>query len=157
MSGRPVGQTRYDEVVDRVATLFDNDCWVFPNQHADYPQVRIDGVKVKAHILAYRLRYGSPSLDLVHHHTCENTGCWNPNHIEPVTNAENIKLSGKQDTHSHITHCPYGHPYSATNTRYKPTKWGGVNRICRECGRNYARQRHVKQRAKDLRLERGIP
>lgn len=74
-------------------------------------------------------------------HTCNNRQCVNPEHIEPVTHAENQRRSyqrGRKRIHVDFaggrkrgTHCPKGHEYTDSNTYYTPH--GSV--YCRECNR----------------------
>jgi hypothetical protein len=48
----------------------------------------------------------------------------NPRHLEPVTEAENIRRA----PWANVTHCPMGHPYDEANTYvYRGT------RNCRRC------------------------
>lgn len=134
--------TRYEEVVKQVGNRFDNECWLFPSNGGEgYAMLWHQGKMVKVAILAYRLRYGCVPTGLVLDHTCMNRGCWNPDHLEPVTHSENIRRSGKQDTHSRITHCPQGHAYDLDNTYWKKKPNGRFQRVCRSCSRDYMRRR----------------
>ena len=68
-------------------------------------------------------------------HLCCNPGCVNPDHLEPVTQRENV-LRGKSPTAQNAlkTHCPKGHPYDEANT-YVIAQPGRIHRMCRTCGR----------------------
>lgn len=73
-----------------------------------------------------------PQLD----HLCRVRRCVNPDHLEPVTLAENLKRG-----FAAITHCPAGHLYDEQNT-YWATVGGYQCRSCRSCHRlNEARRR----------------
>lgn len=62
-------------------------------------------------------------------HLCRNRLCCNPEHLEPVSNAENTT---RQDhANRRKTHCPKGHEYNDENTML--TKRG--RRVCRACDR----------------------
>lgn len=62
-------------------------------------------------------------------HLCRNRLCCNPEHLEPVTNAENTT---RQDHANRLkTHCKYGHEFTVENTINKRGR-----RICRECERS---------------------
>jgi len=67
-------------------------CWTLPNADpAWYSTVDCEG-KVRAlHRLVYTHIVGPISDGLVLDHTCSNKGCCNPAHLEPVTQAENVR------------------------------------------------------------------
>lgn len=50
--------------------------------------------------------------------------CCNPNHLEAVSNAENLRGAGAM-----VHTCPAGHPYDDTNTHYDLAG----HRRCRQC------------------------
>lgn len=80
--------------------------------------------------LAYNVSYGwfvtDQIGDLQLDHTCENTSCVCPWHLDPVTAAVNMaRRAGKK------THCPSGHAYVGS-TIYRPPGGGIVCRICRK-------------------------
>ena len=56
-----------------------------------YGQMRVAGRLELAHRVAYQLRYGLIPGDKCLDHLCRRTGCVNPEHLEPVTNAENCR------------------------------------------------------------------
>ena len=58
-----------------------------------------NGKRRKAHRFAYERIVGSISAGLEIDHTCENTLCVNPGHLEPVTKAENMERSGLSDVY----------------------------------------------------------
>lgn len=63
-------------------------------------------------------------------HLCCRTACCNPVHLEFVTLRINtLRGNGLFARHARIIHCPLGHPYDATNTKF--TAQG--HRVCRTC------------------------
>lgn len=85
-----------------------------------------------AHCVAYELLVGPIPAGLHLDHLCRNRPCVNPDHLEPVTPAENIRRgSSLSAQRARRTECPKGHPYDAENT---VTDRRG-RRYCRECRR----------------------
>lgn len=64
-----------------------------------------------AHRVAYEEMVGPIPEDLTIDHLCEVKNCWNPDHLEPVTNAENKRRAGLR-----ATACRRGHPRTPENT-----------------------------------------
>lgn len=66
-----------------------------------------------------------------------NRLCCNPAHMEPVTQAENVRrYFGKQPRK---THCKHGHPFDGHN---------GKQQTCSVCKRRYARRYARENREK---------
>lgn len=111
-------------------------CWLWTGARlpSGYGEIW-DGQRMgRAHRYAYELLVGPIPSGLQIDHLCRVRHCVNPDHLEPVTQQENIRrgeaglTSGQQQ--SAKTSCPAGHPYDAENTyRYKR------QRHCRACRR----------------------
>ena len=89
---------------------------------------RIDGTNRSEyiHIIAWEELVGPRDRSLTIDHLCENKACWNPLHLEQVTNAENKKRGGDR-----MTHCRRGHVRNEVNTYTRPDG----KRQCRVCKR----------------------
>ncbi len=94
-----------------------------------------------AHIVAYELQKGAVPLGLELDHTCRVHCCVNPDHLEPVTHAENVRRGIAGWQHRAKTHCPKGHEYSPENTFRAPQ-----GRACVTCLRDRARAYQRKMR-----------
>lgn len=118
-------------------------CWMWTasqNPHG-YGQFGLPGdKKIGAHRLAYQLLVGPIPDGLVLDHLCRVRACVNPAHLEPVTNAENLRRGeGFVGKKFRQTHCIHGHEFTPANTRI--TKRG--TRTCRVCDRIQAAQRRA--------------
>lgn len=97
--------------------------------------------RTKAHRAAYAALVGPIPPGLQLDHLCRVPGCVNPAHLEPVTQAENIRrgrapsVAGKRNAGK--TRCPQGHPYSGKNLYVNPQG----HRFCRTCKRASDRRR----------------
>lgn len=106
-----------------------------------------------AHREIYTLAVGPIPVGLTIDHLCMRPGCVNPEHLEAVTQRENISRgyswAASIGLRQAKTQCPKGHPYDEMNTRI--TTSGA--RACRECGRNNKRRWDARRR--DARLDVG--
>ena len=70
---------------------YETPCWVWLGSTANgYPRVTRDGRTVGAHRLVYEETHGPIPDGLQLDHLCRVKLCVNPDHVEPVTCAENI-------------------------------------------------------------------
>lgn len=92
-----------------------------------------------AHRWSYEHHVG-PIPDGLHiDHLCRNRACVNPDHLEPVTRAENVlRGMGQSALNARKTHCPKGHPLNGANVRIG-TKG---ERKCRACERAQSRKQY---------------
>jgi hypothetical protein len=85
-----------------------------------------------AHRMAYELMVGPIPEGLQLDHLCKVRNCVTPDHLEPVTHAENTRRSDAGKATGAMqrakTHCPHGHEYTPENTGvYKG------RRYCKKC------------------------
>ena len=73
----------------------DTGCWLWikSKDHDGYGWVSLNNQTHQAHRLVYSLLRGKPADGLVCDHLCRVRHCVNPDHIELVTPAENVKRS----------------------------------------------------------------
>ena len=84
-----------------------------------------------AHRFAYELLRGNIPEGLTLDHLCRVRNCVNPDHLEPVTLAENtLRGIGPTATNARKEQCKRGHPLSAYNSQPNQHL-----RRCRECAK----------------------
>ncbi len=124
------------------------DCWVWTagKVGAGYGHFA-QGGKPKM-ILAHRWAYEAMVTEIPDglelDHLCRNKACVNPDHLDPVTHAVNLARNPNaiNNTCGHVTHCPRGHAYDETNTR-----WYRGKRHCRACGPIHSANHRSRQAA----------
>lgn len=115
----------------------DSGCWLWTGfvDKTGYgtrsPGAGVPGSRL-AHRQFYELLVGPIPPGLVIDHLCRVRHCVNPEHLEPVTQRENLLRGiGLSATKTGIVACPNGHPYE--NDSYYVDRGG--SRRCRECAR----------------------
>ena len=115
--------------------------WVGATVPDGYGQMYLDGKPSPAHRIAYELHKEPIPDGLQLDHLCRVRSCVNPDHLEPVTNRENIKRGNAGKREKDRTHCPQGHPYSGRNLVVMKGK-----RYCRECRRIASNKRYYRRK-----------
>lgn len=133
--------------VDRHEVDDETGCWIWqgPVIHNGYGKRGY----TTAH-RAYYLHYvGEIEPGLVVDHLCRNRLCCNPDHLEAVTQRENL-LRGigpevTRERHAAVTHCPRGHAYA----EHGRADERGC-RSCRRCQRDAMRELRARRRNEAL-------
>jgi hypothetical protein len=129
-------------------------CSVSPNGYATMRDGRSyrDAKTVQAHRFSYELHRGPVPAGLQLDHKCRTRSCVNPDHLEAVTQRENL-LRGDTVTarNASATACPKGHPYSEHNTGR--TRAGA--RVCKTCGNARVAEWKRRRRAEKRDPEKG--
>lgn len=136
-----------------------NGCWLWTGtcNSIGYGQVGFNKKYYLAHRLCYQLFKGDIPKGLCLDHLCRVRNCVNPDHLDPVTQKENL-LRGATLNARNVsrTHCPHGHPYDEENTKIRYLENGDTARRCRACIRmdssRHYRKKMDKQRNMSLKL-----
>jgi HNH endonuclease len=96
------------------------------------------------HRWSYRRFVGPIPEKLQIDHKCRNRRCVNPDHLEAVTQQENVRRgNGWSGRNARKTHCPKGHSYTEDNLL--KMKKGRKCRIC-HADRERSRSKHQSRR-----------
>jgi hypothetical protein len=136
-----MSRTLWERIGPRIE-IDDSGCWIWTGSKNSlgYGEISYRGSKWRAHRAAYTALVGPIPDGLVLDHLCRTPSCVNPAHLEPVTQAENIRRAVRQPAKLR-THCPQGHPYDEVNTYVYVNKKGITQRHCRTCQRARNRKR----------------
>jgi len=105
--------------------------------------IRLASTGRRTHRVAWELCRGPIPEGMQLDHLCRNRRCMNPNHLEPVTQAENIKRSLAARGFCVLeNHCGHGHEFTAENTYM----CRGI-RYCKKCGSDRVKRNYAKKRA----------
>lgn len=112
--------------------------WMGSRDRQGYGRISVQRIGRLAHRVGYEMLVGPVPSGLELDHLCRVRCCVNPQHLEPVTHAENVRrgMAGVMNNHNdRKTHCPYGHPLSGPNLLIASS-----GRKCRECMRARTRR-----------------
>ena len=121
-----------------------DECWLWTGalDRAGYGRFHLAGVNVVAYRVAYELLVGPVPAGLTVDHLCRVRRCVRPDHLEPVTQRENILRGvGVGAVNAKRTHCSAGHPLAGDNLVPSMLKRG--RRYCRICWNARCRARRA--------------
>ncbi len=137
--------------LDIVARVFDlaapepnSGCFIFLGllDRQGYGRLCIGGKEYRAHRVALESRIGPMPKELMPDHKCRVTCCVNPDHLEAVTNRENV-LRGTSfaAVNARKTSCIHGHELAGDNLYIMPNGWRAC-RTCRNAAGRKSKRRH---------------
>ena len=136
-SGRFVAESFEDRLWARVNATA--NCWEWTGALSTDGYGRIGlgprGQYKMAHRAVYESVVGPIPDGLTLDHLCRNRACVNPDHLEPVELAENLRRAPNQIStiNANKTHCVNGHKFDSHNTYLRKDR--PRRRECRACRR----------------------
>lgn len=138
---------------------YQTPCWTWTaaQDQLGYGRFWAFGKHMMAHRAAYEmLRHPIPD-GMTIDHLCRNPSCVNPDHLEVVSQAENVLRGDAPAAHNaRKTHCKNGHPFEGDNLIDT-----GSSRACRICYnaymKAYLREKRAKERAERLVRPKPLP
>lgn len=140
-SGHPIGSSLDPASRALLNSTTWGSCWIWTGatNGVGYGQMSINGQRCYVHRVVYgQLREPIPA-GLVLDHLCGNKPCFNPDHLEPVTQQVNTLRALREPR----THCRWGHEWTSENTYL--TSHGA--RQCRACKANRQREHRLRVRS----------
>lgn len=132
-------------------------CWLWtggrsPDGYGQFWMGGEGGRTLRAHRVAYEDLVGAVPEGLMLDHLCRVRHCVRPDHLEPVTNAENLRR-GAEARRAESPHCPHGHLWTPDNTVYGSHGY----RMCRTCRNEAIRRSRLNAAGANLKPGDPLP
>jgi hypothetical protein len=123
-----------DRLQSKILPEPNSGCWIWMGALSEAGYGR--DWNSRAHRVTYEALRGPIPDGMVLDHKCRTRCCVNPDHLEPVTDRENL-MRGNTPARKNAekTHCKRGHEFTPKNTRVSMAGSGTKCRVCRECAR----------------------
>lgn len=129
-------------------------CWEWLGEITDrgYGRVYVQGRNKSAHRHLYEVFKGEIPRELEIDHLCRNRKCVNPEHLEAVTHAENMRRAWLEKMKIGLKQtCVHGHPLTGKNLYIVTDKRNGKQwRNCKKC-KIEATKRWVKRKSESVK------
>ena len=104
--------------------------WTGARNRDGYGRIAVGRRDMRAHRVVAEIINGAIPEGTELDHLCRNRPCVHPDHVEPVTHAENLQRGDNANREK--THCPAGHDYAEHAVTYHCAD-GRTRRFCRQC------------------------
>ena len=140
-------------VIDRIyaRVMIDaNGChlWLGAKTKAGYGLISVNDKRHYVHRLSYEAARGAVQKGLSLDHLYRVRHCCNPDHLEPVTPAENnLRGNGFAAINARKTHFACGHPIIPENTYFlrRRSRPREIERACRTCRRRKSNEYYYEK------------
>ena len=132
-----------ERIKKRVVIDPDTQCWLWQGaKSSGYGRMWVNGRLESVHRVTYSYFVGEIPDGLIMDHVkargCTSRSCCNPEHLDLVTNHENVLRGAAGINNSSKTHCKNGHEFTPANTINRRRSIGG--RDCRACHKLWKEQ-----------------
>lgn len=142
------------KMMSKVMPEPNSGCWLWmgyvaPNGYGKTAARRGGGwTTTYAHREMYKMLVGEIPAGLDLDHKCKVRCCVNPQHLRPVTRAENMKTArSNRDVLLARTRCKNGHEYTAETTKLVTSPLTGLpTRKCMICNKQFFQRRRQSRR-----------
>lgn len=127
----------------------DEGCLLWRGQinPSGYGKFATGGGVMVAHRWHYQFRNGELNADVVLDHLCRRRSCVALEHLEPVSQRENLRRSANHvGRHMAKNACDNGHVYTVGTTRLVVQRNGHVERVCKPCKAEWVARRRATKR-----------